>query len=59
MKTNPATDCVCSKCGAKAKSIPGKRHRRCPGERGKQIRDFDKKIPPADRGEWHRDDDSE
>jgi len=54
MRTNPSTDCKCDKCGATAKSIPGKRHRRCPGENGKAIRDKDKKIAPADRGEWRR-----
>lgn len=27
--TNPATNCVCTRCGTVAHSIPGKLHRHC------------------------------
>lgn len=37
--TAPAVDCVCSKCGTEAHSIPNTRHRKCNPD-------------PANRGKW-------
>lgn len=45
-------DVICDKCGATAKSAPGKRHRRCPGQMEAGLRPKHEGIAPKDRGRW-------
>ena len=43
---------ICNKCGATAKSVAGKRHRRCPGQMEAAPRAKHDGIAPKDRGRW-------
>jgi len=53
MKTNPATSCICNKCGAHAPSaIAGKAHRRCGGQKGAPLRGPGNRLPGNEKGEW-------
>lgn len=50
---NPgAKTCTCSKCNTEAHSIPGKTHRRCPGQPDQPLRTAGNYIVAADRGKW-------
>jgi hypothetical protein len=42
--------CECDKCGAVADSIPGSKHRRCPGKKGAPLRE--KYRSQSLRGTW-------
>jgi len=51
--------CMCSVCGAEAVSSPGKRHRRCTGQKPSgetegpvAIRPKHQAIPSANKGVW-------
>ncbi len=45
-------DVTCNKCLHTAKAVPGKVHRRCPGQPEQPIRPKHQGIEPAQRGRW-------
>lgn len=44
--------CECQKCGALAVSVPGSKHRRCPGKQGAPLREKYRSATPSARGTW-------
>ena len=44
--------CICNLCENIAHAVPGKSHRRCPGQKGQPIRAKHTALPSANRGTW-------
>lgn len=50
--SSPSKECICNVCENTAVAIPGKTHRRCPGQKGQPIRPKHQNLSGGDRGRW-------
>lgn len=46
-------NCKCDKCGTESVSIPGRLHRRCPGQEGLPLRKKHDALASSEKGTWN------